>query len=217
MASEVDVVNMALSHFGSETVVTSISPPDGSVEAGHAKRFFAHARKVLLEQCTASWAKKRATLAEVTNPSSVWAYAYALPSDCLLPRRVIQQMYVPMWAWWPNGSMIVSADEIAIFNERGSANFEVEDGTLLTNEPTAVLLYTRDIPDLTKWNTTAIDALSYMLASYMAGPLVKGKEGVDAATRLRSAAVDILNTAAMRDANASAESAEFIPSHLAVR
>lgn len=216
MASEVDVCNMALSHFGSETVVTSISPPDGSVEAGHCKRFFASARQQALEIGAPSWAKKRVSLAEVDNPSTVWAYAYALPSDYLKGLRVLQQATVQEYLYWPSGA-VVTADDLRIFSERGSADFEVEDGVLMTHEPEAVLLYLRDVSDLTKWNATSVMGLSYLLASLIAGPLVKGAEGVKAGRELRAAARSVLTEGLVHDANSSSERNDFIPDHLLVR
>lgn len=216
MASDVDVCNMALSHFGSESVVTSLSPPDGSVEAGHCKRFFALARKEALEMAPFTWTKKRAALAAVDNPSTVWAHAYALPNDCLSPLRVLQQATVQEWVFWP-GSAVVTQDDIRFFSEHGSADFEIEGQTLLTHEADAVLLYTRDITDLTKFTATFLSGFSYLLASYLAGPLIKGKEGAAAGRELRAAARDVLAGAAVQDANGSSERLDFIPSSLRVR
>jgi hypothetical protein len=45
MASAVDIANTALSHIGADAVVTSLSPLDGSVEAGHCARFLPSARQ----------------------------------------------------------------------------------------------------------------------------------------------------------------------------
>lgn len=207
---------MALSHFGSETVVTSLNPPDGSVEAGHCKRFFALARKEALELATFTWAKKRAALASVDNPSTVWTYAYALPQDCLSPVRVLQQATVQDWLFWPGGS-VVTQDDIRVFTERGSADFEVEGQALLTHEADAVLLYTRDVTDLTKFTATFLSGFSYLLASYLAGPLIKGKEGAAAGRELRAAARDVLTGAAVQDANGSSERSDFVPAHIQVR
>lgn len=216
MASDVDVCNMALAHFGSEAVVTSINPPDGSVEAGHCKRFFALARQQALEMATFSWTKKRAQLAAVTNPSTVWKYAYALPSDCLLPRRVLLRPTLQSAVYWSGNSAVISDDQ-QIFSEQGSADFEIEDGVLLTNEAEAVLLYTRDVTDLTKASATFISGFSYMLASMIAGPLIKGDAGAKAAMDLREAARRVLTESAVHDANATSERSDHIPDHIRVR
>ena len=44
MASDVDVCNLALAHLGDEATVASISPPEGSAQAGHCARFYPMAR-----------------------------------------------------------------------------------------------------------------------------------------------------------------------------
>ena len=216
MASDVDVCNLALSHLGSEAQVASISPPDGSVEAGHCKRFFVLARQEALEMAPYTWTKRRAVLALVDNPSTVWPYAYALPSDCLVPKRVLQAVQPLETALWPTGPARV-ADDLLRFSERGSAEFEIEGRTLLTGEPEAVLLYTRDIPDPASWSPAFVSGLSYLLAGYLAGPLIKGDAGAAAGRKFRQAASDVLTSAAVMDANRSHESGEFIPTSLAVR
>jgi hypothetical protein len=217
MPSAVDICNMSLSHLGAESVVASIAPPDGSVEAGHCARFYPIARREALEAGAWTWAKTRATLAPVFNPSRTWAYAYALPSDCLSPKRVLQQTTVLDFpAWWTSAAY-VSADEVSFWTERGSADFEVENGVLLTHEPDAVLLYTRDVTDTTKFSTQFGVYLSFLLASYLAGPIIKGQAGTGAALNLRKLAAEMKGAAASDDANGSAERADFIPEHLRSR
>ena len=66
MASVVQISNMALSHIGSEARVASISPPDGSVEAGYCATFYDMARTELLEPGNWAFSLKRATLAQIT-------------------------------------------------------------------------------------------------------------------------------------------------------
>jgi hypothetical protein len=216
MASDVDVCNMALSHLGSDAQVAAINPPDGSVEAGHCRRFFVLARQEALEMAPFTWTKKRALLAEVTNPSTVWRYAYALPSDCISPLRVLQATQPREGELWPS-TATVTADDLALFSERGSAHFEIEGGVLLTMEAEAVLLYTRDIPDPGSWSPSFVSGLSYLLAGYLAGPIIKGEAGATAGQKFRMAARDALSSAAVMDANSSHETQEFVPASLAVR
>lgn len=213
MASVAAICNMALSHIGSDATIVSLSPPDGSVEAGHCARFYPIARAEALESHTWTWAKKRAALSQVTNPSTVWTYAYALPSDCLGPVRVLQQNSVANFISWP-WTDPVTADELVLWTERGSAEFEVEGQVLLTHEPDAVLLYTQDVTDTTKFSTSFTVMLSYLLASYLAGPIIKGDAGATAALRLRGLAARVKGEAAAADANGSVERADHVPEHL---
>lgn len=199
MASEVDVCNMALSLLGSESAVVSLSPPDGSAEAGHCKRFYALARRQALELAGFSWTKKRAALATVTNLSDAWAYAYQLPGDCITPLRVI------------------TADVSVLPGESAGAEFQIEGDVILTNEPDAVLVYTRDVSDLTRASGAFISGLSYLLASFLAGPIIKGKEGAAAGRELRAAATAILTDSAVQDTVPGSESQDMTPSSLRAR
>lgn len=210
MASEVDVANMALSLLGSESAVVSLSPPDGSAEAGHCKRFYPLARREALEIAGFSWTKARAALASVSNPSSVWTYAYALPGDCITPLRVLQISTLNPALVERFTSTIVTAAEMILLSEAIGSDFEIEGGVLLTHEPDAVLIYTRDVIDLTQASASFISGLSYLLASFIAGPIIKGKEGAAAGRELRAAATSILAGAAVQDTVPGSTSQEFL-------
>jgi hypothetical protein len=223
VASIADICNMALSHIGSEAVITSIAPTDGTMEAGKCAIFYPIARAEILQKAPWTWCKTRVELAQVTNPSSVWAYAYGLPSDCLSPLRVLQVSTYADLTVYPFAPVITS-DEMQLFTERGSAEFEVEGGTLLTHEPDAVLLYVRDITDTTKFSPACTVALSYLLASYLAGPILKGTEGVNASAALRRVVFGadgnsgLIGEAERQDANNnSSETHVFVPSSIRAR
>lgn len=216
MASVVDICNMALSHIGADAIVSAIDPPDGSVEAGHCARFYPQARAELLESFPWSFARTRAVLAEVTNPSELWAYAYALPSDMLTAKRVLNSFtlidlgFLPTTGW-------ATPSELAFINERGSADFDVEGSVLLTNEPDAVLLYVRDVTDTPKFTPSFRTALSYLLASFLAGPIIKGNEGARTGAQLRQAATSIAQSAMVANANATSESANIASDSIRAR
>lgn len=221
MASDVDISNTALSHLGARAQIAAISPPDGSVEAGYCARFYPIARREMIEGHSWSFAKTRVVLAEVTNDSEMWAYAYALPSDCITPLRVLQLRYLT-YADLPYPPALYLSDyEIMrydqLFTERGSADFEIEDGVLRTNEPEAVLLYKRDVTDTSKFPPTFVSALGMLLASYLAGPIIKGMDGAKVGAQWREAAERMAGRAAARDANGGSESNDHVPAHLAAR
>lgn len=210
MASVVQLCNMALSHIGSEARVSSINPPDGSVEAGHCATFYDLARTELLEPGNWAFSLKRATLAKVANPSTVWAYAYAKPSNCLRALRILR----------PSIAAAVRTRNLAFephTDDRGGAAFDVEGDVILTNEPDAVLLYVQDVIDSTKFPVSFTSALSYLLASYLAGPIIKGNEGVRAGDAMRQRAMTLADIAATASANASSAESLPQPSLLAVR
>ena len=166
-----------------------------------------------------SFALKRAALSQVTNDSTAWAYAYALPSDCIKPRRVLPLQVIEAYA----AGITVYTEQYpdalidVMLTERDSARFEVEGTTLRTNEPDAVLLYTRDATDTNTFTPMCVGAMGMLMAAYLAGPIIKGVEGARAAANWRQAAMNMVSTAAASNANASHDRNDFVPSHLAAR
>ena len=191
MASPVDICNTALSVIGSDAVVSSISPPDGSVEAGHCARFYPLARTAMLELGDWGFDKTRAALAVVTNVSEIWSYAYAIPADCINALRILRpdastnsiSMSDPFGSLYP----MVPSYFIAI-DESAGAPFEVDGEVIRTNEPVATLVYSRDITDTARFPDSFVIAISYMLASYLAGPILKGMVGIQVGQSLRQQA-----------------------------
>ena len=209
MPSVVQICNQALSHVGSEARVASISPPDGSVEAGHCDTFYDQARTELLEPGLWRFALKRDPLAQTTNPSTTWAYAYALPSDCLRALRVLRV----------NSTLTVFNQDqaIASHDDRDGAPFDIEGDLLYSNEADAVLVYVRDVTDTTRFTPSFSSTLGYLLASYLAGPIVKGNEGVRLGDALRTRAMSLADLAATASANASSAQETPTASILAAR
>lgn len=209
MPSAVEICNIALSHIGAESLVTAIDPPDGSVEAGYCATFYPIARRLALEMTMPSYAKTRVALAEVANTSTSWGYAYAKPADCIKPLRVLDPWDAVMFADDPR----VVADP----TERGSADYEVEGDVIRTNEPDAVLIYLRDVTDTSKFSPMFTSGLGMLLAGYLAGPVIKGRDGMSIGNSWTEAGMNALGRAAASDANASSERAEFIPSSIQAR
>lgn len=216
MASDVEISNTALAHLGSDAQVSSITPPDGSKEAGYASRFLPIARREMIEQHEWRFCLKRATLVElVTNPSTRWAFAYQLPSDCLKVRRVLtdnihQGTIFTAPESYPNNRGLGLDDEMG-------APFQQEGEIIYTNEPDAVLAYQFDQVNVNKWPPAAYSALGYLLASYMAGPVIRGKSGAATADRLRTMAFSMASAAAASDAARGQEHNDHTPQSVLVR
>ena len=191
MASVVNICNMALSQLGSDARVSSISPPDGSVEAGHCADFYNLARTEMIEAGNWQFSLRRASLAGVENSSGKWAFAYALPSAALSIKRVI---------------------ESGAEDDADSGDFMQEGDILYTNEPDAVAIYTTDVVDTTKFSPSFVSALSFLLASYIAGPIIKGSEGMKISDAMRQRALFLSGQSNALSANASSENADFTPS-----
>jgi hypothetical protein len=197
MASVVDICNLALSHLGNKASVVSISPPDGSVEADYCSRFYAIARDEATEMGDWAFARTRAALVQTSNPSTTWQYAYALPSDCMVPRRIVSG--------------------VTYRHEDDSPDFDVEGTTLLTNFENATLMYTRPIEDPTKFPTGFVLTVSYQLAAHLAGPILRGEAGANAKLQFAKLASQKLLEAMATDANRMWRNDSVIPSMVYAR
>lgn len=215
MASEVDICNLALAMLGDEATVASIKPPEGSAQAQHCARFYPIARNSLLELHAWGFATVRTALSPLDTAPSTWAYAYATPSDAInllavLDAEALDDFSVNMAPLTVQSTLAVQAITPTSGNGSGLYTpqpFEAEtqlDGSqiILTNQPNAVLRYTRAVTDPTKFTPLFTQALSVLLASHLAGPVLKGAEGRAASATLRN---EVLNTwlprAAVSDAN----------------
>ena len=166
MASDIDVVNLALGHLGDTARVANINPPEGSVQSFYAARYYKQARDEALSAHTWSFCTRRITPASVALPSYVngWAYAYAMPSDWV---KIVAVLYP--------GSAGVNDFPSQDSQPQEYTLEMLEDGdyVLYTNVQNCVLRYTHAVTDPTRWTPVFIRAMSYLLAHLMAGPLTK--------------------------------------------
>jgi hypothetical protein len=189
VSSQVDICNLALSHLGDSATVSSIDPPEGSAQAEHCARFYPIALASLLELHPWSFATTRAALAPVTNPASSYAYAYALPSDAVnllailaadatddfsSPAQALANVYDNPYARTIIGGGYTPVDYSTELNANGQE-------ILLTNQPGAMLRYTRLVTDTAKFTPLFVTTLSWRLAADLAGPVLKGQTGAAAA------------------------------------
>lgn len=163
MSSVADVVNLALAHLAEKANVVSITPPDNTQNAQYAARFYPIARDALLERHDWGFNTKRDVLALVdlgdAQPTA-WTYAYTLPNLCARPMRVLL----------PETT-----------DDNQGENFKVEthtDGSkvIYTNAQDAVLVYRALVTDSSKFSPLFVLSLSRLLAYYLAGPITKSKE-----------------------------------------
>jgi hypothetical protein len=188
LASEVDIVNLALAHLGDNATVASLDPPEGSAQAEHCARFYPLARDALLEMHDWNFATKRAQLALIDTAWTEWKYAYEQPSDCLNAVAVLAPTATDDYsAALPlpfSQSGIVSSGQglytpqhyICETDERGRS-------VILTNQEDAVLRYVAYVTDTTKFSPLFTQTLSWQLAALLAGPIIKGDAGAAEAKR----------------------------------
>ena len=192
MASVVDVCNLALAHLGDEATVSAISPSDGSAQADHCARFYPIARDICLERHDWNFARRRAVISATANtPPETWSYEYAMPANVIRVLMVMDE----------------SGDE-----NRPRTFMQGTDSSgakvIWANEPNATLLYTHAVTDTTKFSTLFVDCLSYLLASYLAGPITKDMKMIQGMMQLFEAQ---LGKASMSSANANKNPASHTP------
>ncbi|HKB58412.1 MAG TPA: hypothetical protein VKC56_00050 [Gallionellaceae bacterium] len=185
MASDVDICNLALAQLGDSAAVQSINPPDQSAQAAHCARFYPIARDALLAMHTWGFATARVQLAQVSNPFPQWQYAYAPPSDALDYLAVLDPAAADDYSVGLQmaGTLPYPVQTgVGIYTPQP---FQIEsidgDEVILTNQANALLRYTRAVSDTAEFSPLFVQGLATLLASHLAGPVLKGAEGRAAA------------------------------------
>ena len=167
MATEIDICNLALAALGDEATVVSIDPPEGSAQADHCAQWYPVARDVILEAHDWKFAMRRAPGQLRMSPTPSWTYAYGKPAAALRMVAVLP----------PNTN-----DDVrdGLFMNQQPYNVEaLEDGTevVVTDQEQAVIRYTARNVDVGKFPPLFTQALIHLLASYLAGPVLKNEAG----------------------------------------
>ena len=194
-SSEVDICNLALANIGETAKITSIDPPDGSAQASLCARFYPIARDSLIEMGSWSFSIKRKSLTATTNTRTEWAYAYTVPADVSGILSLTMEGVL---------------DDLAINGVLSPQKFVIEllpsgDRILYTNVEDAQIRYVAKITDTTLFTNTFNVALSWHLASMLAGPLIKGDVGAAEAKRCAQMATAWMMRAATHDTTTQAE------------
>jgi hypothetical protein len=110
------------------------------------------------------FATRREALADLGSDHDQWAYAYAKPSGMLKALAVLP----------PDTEDTETQPYIIETNAAGA-------DVIYTNQETAVLRFIVRITDPTRFSPLFVEALSWLLASKLAGPVLKGETGAAAA------------------------------------
>lgn len=162
-STAVDIVNLALARLGDEANVASISPPEGSAQATHAARFYPIARDTLLEMHPWKFATRRAQPALRSDLSfTSWQFIYQEPANLIRVLSVLPSGYTR--------------------DDQPSVEFATESdanglGLILTNDEDVTIRGIYRVNSTALFTPLFTEALSWLLASYLAGPLIKGDTG----------------------------------------
>lgn len=206
MASEVDICNLALGQLGDSATVASLNPPEGSTQAEHCARFYPIARDSALEMHAWGFATLRVNLALLSNQWPEWRYAYAQPNDALNLLAVLAPDATNDYS-----TGVILSGTLAGNVNTGTGIYTPQEFTsesdnngnpiILTNQVNATLRYTRRITDPTRFSPLFVQALATLLASHLAGPILKGELGRQTAKALLQEFTVWLGKAAVSDAN----------------
>ncbi|MGA0397094.1 MAG: hypothetical protein ACO3O3_08030 [Ilumatobacteraceae bacterium] len=167
--SEIDICNLALANLGEQARVTSIDPSDGSREADLCAQFFDLARDQMLEKHAWDFALRSVTLTKrSSSPRVDYKCAYDYPDDVLSVLSVVRSDVDYNYKTMGNTGQKPYSVELDANGDR----------VLLTDEENALLLYVAKVTDSTKWSSLFVRALSWQLACHLAGPVLKGEEGM---------------------------------------
>jgi len=204
MATEVDICNLALAHLGDDATIASINPPEGSAQAEKAARFYPIARNTLLQMHTWNFAAKRGNLALTTNTLDQWDYAYTAPADMMSPVAIIspssQNDYATrMSAGDTPGGITSNYAPTIVAGQYTPQQFAVEGAYIYTNQENAMLRYQSKITDTSIFSDLFVITLSWHLASMLAGPIIKGDQGMAEAKRSTQMMMGYLSSAKQSD------------------
>lgn len=173
MPSVVNICNLALSHLGDIASVASIDPPENSAQAELCARFYPIARDTLLEMHPWGFATRRAALTPLAVAMDAWSYVYTWPNLALRVFAVV-----------PDGA----TDDYTVAGEVVPQPFHVEAlesgaKVICTNVENAVARFVASVTDSSQFTPLFTTALSWLLASYLAGPILKQEAGAAEAKR----------------------------------
>ena len=224
MASEVQIVNLALAHLGDSADVSSIDPPEGSPQAHHCARFYPIARDSLLEMHDWAFASGRVALgAPLAADPGQWSYAYAMPADALRILSVLPATAGNDYAdSYPQVDYFNYPQLQGQYTMTTAAQFSVETDAegrsiIVTNQPDAIVRYTKRIIDTGRFSPLFTDTLARYLASYLAGPVLKGDSGINQAKGQLAIAMNMMARAALSSANQQQQHLAHTAPWLAVR
>lgn len=200
MTTAVDICNVALSKLGDEANISSISPPDDSVQANYCSTFYPIALVNALDKHSWRFATRRSLLASRANDApEEWPYCFAVPSDLIN----LIKLSVPS----------VDARDIDYAIEVAADATQV----LYTNVTPVTLQYVSSTVSPSLFPPSFVEYLAALLAHYLAGPILKGDVGASAAIRFLELATALRETAVERDAQNTKITTHYTPEAIRAR
>lgn len=201
MTTDVGISNLALSHLGDSANIQDLTEP--SAQAGYCNQFYPIALNTLLEMFPWKFATRRILLAARSDiVMGSWQYIYNEPDQC-----------VKIWAILPY-QYTRDIEEVQEFDCETDSTGQA---LILTNTPNATARYTVYVSDPAKFTPLFVEAFGWLLASYIAGPLVKGDTGAQEAVRCYQSFLAMFARASTSSANQRMHRVEHYPDWIKTR
>lgn len=143
MASEADICNIALLRAGTSETISGLDQQNKQGRV--ANTFYAMTRDVVLADFDWNFARKRVALTPSGEaPPTNWTFAFALPNDCLRPRR-----------------LVVAGARAPKVPQR--IPYEISGRVLFTDEPNPELIYTRQVDESGLFDALFVSTLAWAL------------------------------------------------------
>lgn len=226
MSTPVDIANLALAHLGESATVSSIDPPEGSAQATHLARFYPIARDCMQKAYPWEFCTKRTTPATLDSESSAYLYAYAIPNNALqvfsvLPPEAdddyVAQFNLSALTYSPIPELAAQQSSTRVPQNFTRETLDDGQQVIYTDVKNAVIRYSIRVTDSARFDPLFVMALSRLLASYVAGPVIKGQRGRDESKHQYQMFLAELGIARTADANQSRQYINHVPSWIAAR
>lgn len=160
MASETEVINMALGRIGAKRINDFTNNNEDNLQSVQARLHYAQTRDALIRSHSWRFARSRATLSanaaySADTTTFEWTSAYDLPNDFL-------RMQKPFEDFFPG--------ETELF-----FTYALEGKQLLSNESTMKIRYVRRVEDVAEFDPLFVEVLVLQLALKFVMPLAKDK------------------------------------------
>lgn len=177
MTGQVDIANQALGLIGVGKLIQNYLS-DQSAEAKQIRAHFDTALTATLEGAHWNFARAQRALTllkDATVGDTVprpWTYEYAYPADCAMARYVMPATYTSPGASASGYAGIVASAPPVRFLVAVDADANGNDQkVILTNEPTAELVFTKVVTNIALFDTLAQRALAAYLGHLVCMPL----------------------------------------------
>jgi hypothetical protein len=237
MTSIVDVCNNALANIGTRSSISVLT--EDSAEARACNLQFYTVLETLLRSAPWNFARKFVTMSllkalpgtpenqttpvdslwHTTYPPPPWFYSYAYPSDCVLARYVLPQIYsanvgVPIFSagnYTPMG-VVSRPSRFAVELDTDSQGNDIR--VICSNDQQAILCYTKLIDNPNLWDPIFYNAMQDALGAAITIPLTGN---LNLAKMLYEQANGTITQARAMDGNEGLTTVDYLPDWLRAR